>query len=65
MVQWLGLSTFTAVARVQALVGEVISCKRRGMAKKINKALKILVQFISKSVLPMLSSRSFIVSCLF
>ena len=33
MVQWLGLGTFTGRAWVQSLVGEIRSCKLRGMAK--------------------------------
>ena len=33
-VQWLGLSTFTAVARVQSVVRELRSHKLRGMATK-------------------------------
>ena len=38
MVQWLGLSAFTAVARVQSPVGELRSRKPHGAAKiKINK----------------------------
>ena len=34
VVQWLGLSAFTARARVQSLVGELRSCKLCGVAKK-------------------------------
>ena len=34
VVQWLGLSTFTAGAQVQSLVGELRSCKPHGVAKK-------------------------------
>ena len=37
-VQWLGLSTFTAMAQVQSLVGEVRSQKLCGIAKKKKKA---------------------------
>ena len=37
VVQWLGLSAFTAMARVQSLVRELRSCKLLGVAKKINK----------------------------
>ena len=37
MVQWLELSTFTAMARVQSLVGELRSCKLHGAAKKKKK----------------------------
>ena len=33
-VQWLGLGSFTAVARVQSLVGELRSYKLRSAAKK-------------------------------
>ena len=33
MVQWLGLGSFTARARVQSLVGELRSHKPRGTAK--------------------------------
>ena len=31
---WLGFQAFTAVARVQSLVGELRSCKPHGAAKK-------------------------------
>ena len=34
MVQWLGLCGFAAVARFQALVRKLRSCKARGAAKK-------------------------------
>ena len=34
VVQWLGLGVFTAVAGAQSLVGELKSCKPRGVAKK-------------------------------
>ena len=37
MVQWLGLSTFIARARVQSLVGELRSCKLCGVVKKKKK----------------------------
>ena len=37
VVQWLGLGAFTAMARVRSLVGELRSCRPRGVAKKINK----------------------------
>ena len=33
-VQWLGLGAFTAMAQVHSLVGEPISCKPHGAAKK-------------------------------
>ena len=33
-VQWLGLSAFTAVARVRSLVGELRSCKPCSVARK-------------------------------
>ena len=33
VVQWLGLGTFTAVGRVQSLVGELRSCKPCSVAK--------------------------------
>ena len=33
VVQWLDLSVFTAEALVQSLVGELRSCKPRGVAK--------------------------------
>jgi len=35
VVQWLGLSTGTAMARVQSLVRELKSCKPCGSTKKI------------------------------
>ena len=35
MVQWLGLGTFTTVAQVQSLVGELRSRKLRGVVKII------------------------------
>ena len=41
-VQWLGLRTFTAGARVQSLVGELRSSKLRGTAKKKKKKRGIL-----------------------
>ena len=34
MIQWLGLSSFTAVAQVQSQIGELRSCKQHGAAKK-------------------------------
>ena len=34
VIQWLGLSSFTAVAQVQSQIGELRSCKQRGAAKK-------------------------------
>ena len=37
VVQWLGLGTFTAVARAQSLVGELRSHKPCDMAKKKKK----------------------------
>ena len=37
VVQWLGLSAFTAVARVQSLVGQLRSHKPSGEAKKKKK----------------------------
>ena len=40
-VQWLGLGTFTAVAQVQSLVGEIRSCKPSGAAK-IKKEINFL-----------------------
>ena len=39
MVQWLRLGTFTAVARVQSLVGELRSYKLCGVGKKRNEAI--------------------------
>ena len=42
MVQWLGLSSFTAVARVQSLVRELRSCKPRGTAKNNNNKIEKL-----------------------
>ena len=35
--QWLGLSTFTAMAWAQSLVGELRSCKLQGTAKNREK----------------------------
>ena len=34
MPQWLGFGAFTDVARVQSMVGELRSCKPRGMAER-------------------------------
>ena len=41
-VRWLGLHAFTAVARVQSLVGEIRSHKPQGTAKKKEKKRKTL-----------------------
>ena len=41
-VQWLRIGTFTAVAWVQSLVGELRSCKLHNSAKNNNKNLHIL-----------------------
>ena len=38
-VQWLGLSTFTAMSHVQSTVGEIRSCKLSGTAKNNNNNL--------------------------
>ena len=34
VVQWLGFSTFTAMAQVQSLVGKMKSCKPHSMKRK-------------------------------
>ena len=41
-IQWLGLSTFTARAQVQSLVGELISGKTPRMTKKKERELRKL-----------------------
>ena len=43
-VQWLGLSAFTAVARLQSLVEELRSSKPCGVAKQTNKQKKTQTQ---------------------
>ena len=47
-VQWLGLDAFTAVARVQFLVRELRSCKRRGVSKK--NPQKLILKLINRSI---------------
>ena len=52
MVQWLGLSAFTAGAWVQSLVGELRSHKLHGMAKEKKPAgerVRLKIQIIESS----------------